>query len=122
MQIDYGFRYSNTLYLNFKIPFAITSYGFETDNELKVFYEEYEPEYSFDTLKKCNSIEDDEFEDIIRKVFKHCIMEDTFDIDCRDDLEIEIHGIDQEQFKDSSIQELNEKLTKLCEDNQIKIE
>jgi hypothetical protein len=37
-------------------------------------------------------------------------------------LEIEIHGIDQEQFKDSSIQELNEKLTKLCEDNQIKIE
>ena len=49
-------------------------------------------------------------------------MEDTFDIDWRDILEAEIHGIDQDNFNESMIDGLNKKLTKLCQDHQIKIE
>ncbi len=114
MITNHDFRYPETLRLEFDEPVGIFSYGFETETELRRFYDEVEPDYSFDLLVKYNHLDYQIFK--IFKEFLEKYRKDTsqdFNLDWRDELEIEIHNIDQDKFDDSVIQDINFKLKEL---------
>jgi len=106
---SYDFRYKNTLRIYFDLPVGIGSYGIKED-KLEKFYYKFNSDhnYSFKMFKKCWNLEHFINTKIIKTL--NC---DINDLDWRDDLEIEIHNIDQDKFNDSIIQDLNYKLKEL---------
>jgi hypothetical protein len=113
LDLKYDFRYDNdynnsTLRINFKNPFGIGSFGFETDDQLKTYVGR---DYDFDLFKKCQLLEN-QINEIIYDVFE--LFKITIsDLDWRDAHELEVDGIDQNKFTDDIMKKLDSKLKDL---------
>ena len=108
----HDFRYEHTLRLGFEYPLGIGSYGLDTEEELLEYVDEYPQENcSLELFRLCQKLED-KINTILVETLKIC-DNGHFELDWRDDFEIEIHGIDQSKFDESIIQEMNSKLEKL---------
>jgi len=115
---SHDFKYPETLRLDFDVPIGISSYGFEKEEALKQFNTEYPGAnanvyYSFETLLKCNKLGKKINNILIKSLRKYRITKEVMILDWRDELELEIHNIDQDKFEDSVIQEINFKLKEL---------
>jgi hypothetical protein len=121
MIINHDFRYSDTLRINFNVPVGISSYGFDNEKELLDFYNSYNNAdiYTFKLLQKCLTLEN-EINNILTESLIICSDDGYFELDWRDDLELEIHGIDQDKFEESMIEEINLKLEELLKSEEIK--
>jgi len=115
---SYGFRYSTTLRLNFSKPVGIGSFGFETEEQMKSFYDKFcdKSLYDFNTLIFYNKKFDKVCDLIITSLQKcKCEENEKIELDFRDDLELEVHGIDQNKFQKEIIDELNSKLKSISD-------
>lgn len=118
MKSSHNFRYEQTLRINFDKPIGIGSFGFETDDELLKFVNEYPHEdHNFDTFKKCQKLKN-QINNIIVESFETC-KNVELSLDWRDDFEIEIHGINPDMFNDNMIQEMDSKIEKLFKETEI---
>lgn len=114
MITDHGFRYETTLRINFDTPIGIISNGFETEEELLEYYNEFYNDIStipFEEFKKYLNLEK-EINNIFMEIFNNCKNE-HIDLDWRDDYTVEIHGVDPVQFNESIINKLNLALEEL---------
>lgn len=115
MESTHDFRYEHTLRINFDKPIGIGSFGFTTDEELVKFINEYPNENcDFNMFKKCLFLEE-QINKIIIESFKEC-KTNFFELDWRDDFEIEVHGINPDKFNDSIIQEMDSKIEELLKE------
>jgi hypothetical protein len=116
MITHHDFRYEHTLRLGFDNPLGTGSFGFETEEELKEFFNEYcTKDEKIETYKKCQKLED-QINEIFRESLEKIKFEKEIELDWRDAFEIEIHGIDQDKFNENIIQEMNSKLEMLVKE------
>lgn len=114
MITNHDFRYEHTLRINFDVPVGIGSYGIDSQKDLLDFYNEFSNDTcSLELYQQCLKLEE-EINEILTKSLKLC-DNGHFELDWRDDFEIEIHGIDQDKFEESVIEEINLKLNELLE-------
>jgi len=113
MEQTHDFRYEQTLRINFDKPIGIGSFGFETDEELLKFVNEYPAKENcdFDMFKKCQKFSE-QINNIIIETLDKCKNVELY-LDWRDDFEIEIHGINQDKFTENIIQEIDFKIEEL---------
>lgn len=115
MEINHDFRYEHTLRLNFDIPVGMSSYGFETKTKLEEFYNDVvDNDYTFELMEKCDSL-GDEINEIIKTSLAPYKIDDDMLLDWRDELELEVHGINQEEFDENVIEEIKKRLKELLE-------
>ena len=121
MITNHDFRYDETLRINFDAPVGVSSYSMTchpmTYKQLKKFKKEYESSWSIKVLQQYNNL-GNQINDIINEALKKYTIEDVEEnLDWRDCTELEFHNIDQYEFDDSVIQEIDYKLKELLKND-----
>jgi len=111
--INHDFRYEHTLRIDFDVPVGIGSYEINTQKDLLDFYNEFADSSicSIELYQRCLKLEE-EINNILTDSLKSC-DNGHFELDWRDEFEIEIHGINRNKFKEDMIEEIDLKLNNL---------